>query len=121
MYKIFNVSKMKQAIKEAGLTIKEFAPKIGMGESGFHAAMKNGSFSIVDLEKSIKILGKPATYFFEEIDINNLSIHQNHNGVGNNNVDLQNCLQLLTEKERTIELLQNHNKILEELLKNNKP
>lgn len=107
--------------KEGG--IKRLAVEIGMSEQNLHRCIKLNKMQAEDLEKAAHILKVPITIFFEQDD--NSSPYSIVNGDGSaasvygdasasdiadKDKEIQHLKELLSEKERTIQILMNNNK-----------
>ncbi|MDR3124471.1 MAG: helix-turn-helix domain-containing protein [Endomicrobium sp.] len=69
MIKNYTAQKIKEAVKETGLTQRKFAKKIGIGESMISqwlASSKNPT--LTTLKKIAKATNKPLTYFIDDAE-----------------------------------------------------
>lgn len=61
-------TKIKLAITYAGITESELARRIGTSPQAFNQRLKNGLFSVADLQKIAEALGASYTSYFEFSD-----------------------------------------------------
>ena len=80
--------RLKQAIKNAGVSYAKAALEIGVSEGNLYHLFKKESFEIVYLLKASRFLNLPLSYFLEGADIENLRANTsqtgNFNQSGNN-------------------------------------
>ena len=61
-----NYSIIKELANEKNFSIRKLCLKIGISEQGLHAAIRNNTLKIRDLEKIANVLGVNIEYFFKE-------------------------------------------------------
>ena len=124
-----NLSKIKYLAEKRGISIRELAERVGLGENRIHVMCRTNSTKIDTLEKIAKELCVPVSIFFDDdtqvTEIKSTSIHTEGdyspasesgavcvNAGSASEADLREQIaQLksqLADKERIIQLLERH-------------
>lgn len=61
-----NLRHLKNLSENMGISIRELADMVGVSENQIHLMCRTNSTKIVTLEKIARVLGVPASYFFDE-------------------------------------------------------
>ena len=83
-----NLLKIKALCKERKIDIGELSQKIGITPQAMHKLIRNGSTSIITLEKIADVLSVPASIFFDGTDTIPMAN--------------ENLLKIIAEKDRQI-------------------
>lgn len=98
--------KIKKLANNRSMTISELCHKVGITESGFHAAVKNNSLKLKTIQIIAEVLEVPQSYFFEE-NQNNLSTNSSKSKTDSKkNNESYFYEMLLAEKDKRIDFLQ---------------
>lgn len=67
-----NYNLIKITAEKSSIAIKHIAEEIGMSETGLHAAIRNETLKIRDLENIAKVLSVPVSTFFDDAKGSNI-------------------------------------------------
>lgn len=119
--------KLKSIIARKGISVADFAVKLGVSESSVFKYYNKNNFDSDLLEKFCSILDIPITYFFDDeekgnntmVNGNNNTVASGHhsqitileNDIHSKEVEIEHLKQIIEEKERLIQvLMKNTNK-----------
>lgn len=105
-----NLQRIKDILKEKGLTIRFLAEKLEMSEQGLQKLIRGNSTKIETLESISRILKVSIIEFFDDT----LPLEENQTISNNDSI----LLKLLTEKERKIEKLTEELRAMERTIGN---
>ena len=92
-----NLLLIKELCEKNNITFSELCRRIGRDESGMHASIRRGSTKVATIEEIARVLGVTAGYFFDgyapEHDVNTYL------------KEIRRLEELVSEKERTIQIL----------------
>lgn len=111
-----NVNKIRELIKEKGISQKVIAARMGLSGNAISQDLKKGDFKVSVLESIAEILEVPVTYFFDN-DISENGVKQVANGHGNNLKVIMNSDDDMKELKAKIKGLEIQVTLLEERIK----
>lgn len=98
-----NFKLIKDIARDKGITIRKIAEEAGFNEASIHHLIKTGSTSTSTLEVIARVLGVSAGLFFDD----HLSPSEETARIRELEKENAHLLELLAEKERTINILMN--------------
>ena len=102
-------SKLKKIASENNYTLDRLAIEIGMSVSGFHAAIRNNTLRVDNLEKAAELLKIDIVSFFNQTE---KTIHTNCYNCEKYKIENEHLKLQLKDKEKIIYLLENEVKQL---------